>query len=142
MKIKSKRPNKQRKYLHEMGLHERKKKVKGHLSKELKKELKKRSIGLRKGDEVKIMRGSHKGFKGKIARIDRKNSRIFIDKLARKKADGTEILLGITAAKLMVLSIAPGRETGEKTQTTKTETKTASKAQKKEDIWAEEGGDA
>ena len=135
MKIKSKRPNKQRKYLHEMGLHERKKKVKGHLSKELKKELKKRSIGLRKGDEVKIMRGSHKGFKGKIIRVDRKHSRIFIDKLARKKADGTEILLGVPAAKLMVLSIAAGRE--EKTQTTKTEN-VKQKTQEKEDIWKEE----
>lgn len=132
MKIKSKRPNKQRKYLHSMALHEQKKKVSAHLSKELKKELKKRSIGLRKGDEVKIMRGSHKGFKGKIARIDRKNARIFIDKLARKKADGTEILLPITAAKLMVLAIATGREETQKTENVKAKTK------EKEDIWKDE----
>ncbi|MDO8537248.1 MAG: 50S ribosomal protein L24 [archaeon] len=139
MKVKSKRPNKQRKYLHSMALHERKKKVKGHLSKELRKELKKRSIGLRKGDEVKIMRGSNKGFKGKIARVDRTHAKVFIEKLSRKKADGTEILMGVTAAKLMVLSIAAGRE--EKTQSSKTETKTTGKANKKEDIWAEDGGD-
>ena len=131
MKIKSKKPNKQRKHLHSMALHEQKKKVSAHLSKELRKELKKRSIGLRKGDEVKIMRGSHKGFKGKIARIDRKNARIFIEKLARKKADGTEILLPVTAPKLMVLAIATGRE--EKTENVKPKTK------EKEDIWKEEG---
>ena len=129
MKIKSKKPNKQRKYWKQMALHEQKKKLKGHLSKELRKELKKRSIGLRKGDEVKIMRGSHKGFRGKIARVERKNARVFIEKLARKKADGTEILLPVNAAKLMVVSLTAR----EGTKTEKIETKN-----KQEDIWEEE----
>jgi large subunit ribosomal protein L24 len=52
----SKQPRKQRKYLYNMDLHNVKKLMSAHLSKELMKKYGKRNIPIRKGDKVKIMR--------------------------------------------------------------------------------------
>jgi large subunit ribosomal protein L24 len=104
-KIKSSKPRKQRKKVLELPLHLRKKLVSAHLSKELRKQLKKRSLPVRKGDKVRVLRGKHKGFTGKIARVDYRKGKVFIEKLTRKKADGTEVLLPLNASNLLLLEI-------------------------------------
>ena len=69
---KSKKPRKQRKFLKLAPLHIRRKMIAAHLSKELREKYKRRSIPVRKGDEVKIMRGEFKGMIGKIVKVDTK----------------------------------------------------------------------
>ncbi len=103
--MKSSKPSKQRKVFYNMPLHHQTSRVSGHLSKELRKELEKRSIALRKGDKVKIVRGSKKGKEGKISRINRERARIYIEKIIRKKSDGTEILVPINPSNIVVLEI-------------------------------------
>ena len=66
----SKKPGKKRKLLYQAPLHKRKKFLSARLSKELTKQLKRRSLSLRKGDEVKIVRGQFKKTTGKISKID------------------------------------------------------------------------
>lgn len=102
---KSSRPSKQRKWLKEMKLHERKKKVTCHLSKSLKKELGKRSIEAKKGDKAKIMRGKHKKFEGKIIKINKKKGKIFLEKLLRRTASGIEKPIAIDASKIMLTEV-------------------------------------
>lgn len=58
------------------------------LTKELRKKYGIRSIPVRKDDEVLVVRGSHKGQKGKVLQVYRKRWAIYIDKLTKNKADG------------------------------------------------------
>ncbi|MEE9323185.1 MAG: 50S ribosomal protein L24 [Candidatus Aenigmarchaeota archaeon] len=100
--VASKQPRKQRKYRHSAPLHVRQKFVSSHLSEVLRKRFERRSLPLRKGDEVKVMRGSDKGFKGKVERIDLKNSKVYVEGLNVKKVDGSEVLKPINPSNLLI----------------------------------------
>jgi len=101
----SKKPTKQRKKTEEMPLHQRKRLVSAHLSKELRDSLKRRSLPVRKGDTVRIVRGKYRGKTGKVAKVDLRKARVYIEKLTRKKVDGTEVLIPFNASNLMVIGI-------------------------------------
>jgi len=103
--VRSIQPRKQRKYRYNAPLHIRHKLVSAHLSLELRKKYGKRSIPLRKGDEVKIMRGEFKGLKGIIERVDLKKLKVYIDTLKTKKSDGSEVLRAIDPSNLMITSL-------------------------------------
>ncbi|MGC8993263.1 MAG: 50S ribosomal protein L24 [Candidatus Aenigmatarchaeota archaeon] len=102
---KSKKPRKQRKFLREAPLHIRRKIISAHLSKELREKYKRRSLPLRKGDEVKIMRGEFKGTIGKIVRIDTKNYKVYVDTAKKKRTVGTEYLVPISPSNLMIIKL-------------------------------------
>lgn len=103
--MKSKKPKKQRKTFYEKPLHQRQKEVSAHLDKKLAGELGLKAISLRKGDSVKVLRGDFKGKSGKIARIDLSKMRVFVEKIAKKKADGTETLVPLHASNLLLVSM-------------------------------------
>ncbi len=105
IKMKTKKPSKQRRRLYKGKLHERKNVLSAHLSKELRKETGKRSLMVKKGDKIKIMRGQHKKKEGKILQVDHKKAKIFIEKITRKKADGTEKLIPFKASNLVLLEL-------------------------------------
>jgi len=100
--IASKQPRKQRKYRHKAPLHVRQRFVSAHLSEVLRSRFGKRSLPLRKGDDVKVMRGSDKGFKGKVERIDLKTSKVYVEGLNVKKVDGSEVLKPIEPSNLLI----------------------------------------
>ncbi len=101
----SKKPAKQHKYVHQAPLHVRTSFMSSHLSKELQKKYTTRTITVRKGDKVKILRGSYKGISGKINRVDRKNIRIYIDGAERTKSDGSKSFYGIHPSKVLVTEL-------------------------------------
>ncbi len=85
------KPRKQRKYNYNAPLHIRHKFLNAHLSKALKEKYGKRSLPLRTGDEVLVMRGAFKKKKAKVASIDIKKTRITLEGIQRSKKDGTKI---------------------------------------------------
>lgn len=105
MKVKSKKPRKQRKFLYEAPLHLRRKMISAHLSKELKEKYKTRSLPVRKGDEVEIMRGEFKKRRGKISRIDTKKYKVYIEGVTRKRTDGTERQVPIHPSNLRIINL-------------------------------------
>ncbi len=60
----------------------------GHLSKDLKTKYDVRSIPVRKGDTVKVVRGSFKGREGKVTTVYRKKWCIHVEKITREKVNG------------------------------------------------------
>ncbi len=104
----SKQPRKQRKYRYNAPFHVRKKFISAHLSKELIKKYKKRSVPLRKGDEVEVMRGKYKKRTGKISRIDLKKLKVYIEGITRKRVAGTEVPLGFQPSNLRIMSLNLG----------------------------------
>ncbi len=101
----STQPRKQRKYRYNAPLHVRRKFISAHLSRELRERYGKRSIPLRKGDEVVVMKGGFKGFTGNIDRIDMSESKVFIDGVKRKKVDGSEIPVPIDPSNVMITKL-------------------------------------
>lgn len=102
---KSKKPRKQRKFLYEADLHLRRKLISAHLSKELREKYKRRSLPLRKGDEVEVMRGKFKGMKGKVTKVDLKNYRVYVEGVTIRKTDKTTRLAPIHPSKLRIINL-------------------------------------
>jgi large subunit ribosomal protein L24 len=101
----SKSPRKQRKYRYNAPLHVKRKFVSVHLSKELRTKHKKRSIPVRKGDEIIVLRGKYKKRTGKVSRVDLIHGRVYVDGITRKKVAGTEIPVSFTPSNLMITSL-------------------------------------
>jgi len=103
--MKTKKPSKQRKRLYNAPNHRRGVILSAHLSSDLRQSHNTRSVPLRTGDTVRVLRGDYKGFEGKILRVDRKKYKIFIDGINREKADGTSILVPIHPSKVEVVRL-------------------------------------
>ena len=101
----SKQARKQRKYRYNAPLHLRHKFLSANLSKELRKKYGMRSLSLRKGDEVLILRGSFRKKTGKIVSVDLKRKRVVIEGINRKKAEGTKVNVYFDSSKLQIQSL-------------------------------------
>ena len=101
----SKQPRKQRKRLYKSPLHRREKVLRSTLSKELRKELGTRSIRVRTGDLVRIMRGKWRGHEGKVIGVDVAHGRVYVEGVTLKRSDGTEVPYPIHPSNLMILEL-------------------------------------
>ncbi|MFA5571525.1 MAG: 50S ribosomal protein L24 [Crenarchaeota archaeon] len=102
---KTKNPGKQRKMLHNAPAHIRQKIMAAPLSSELSASRGAKTLPVRKGDTVRILRGDNKGFEGKISRVDRKMYRIYLEGLTREKVDGTNIFLSVHPSKVQIRNL-------------------------------------
>ena len=100
--MKTTKPGKQRKRMHQAPLNERYKRFSAPLSPKLKEKHNTNSVPVRTIDTVKITRGDRKGFEGKVSRVDRKKYRIFVEGVTREKVDGTTTLIPIHPSKVMI----------------------------------------
>ena len=105
MKTKTRKPGKQRKRLYNAPHHRRGSILSAHLSSELRESHNTRSIPVRAGDTVRILRGDYKGFEGKILRVDRGRYRVFVEGINREKADGTSVLVPIHPSKVELVRL-------------------------------------
>ncbi|MBS7654390.1 MAG: 50S ribosomal protein L24 [Candidatus Bathyarchaeia archaeon] len=105
MKNKTSKPGKQRKRLFQAPYHMRGKILSAHLSSELRNSYNTRSLPIRRGDAVRILRGDYKGVEGKVLRVDRKKYRIFIEGITRQKSDGTTVLVPIHPSKVKIIRL-------------------------------------
>jgi large subunit ribosomal protein L24 len=94
---------KQRKYRYNAPLHIRQKYATSILSKELRKKLNKRSIMLKKGDSVKVMRGQFKKKTGKVEEIDLGKIAVYVSGIEAVKKDGTKSRVSLNPSNLMII---------------------------------------
>jgi large subunit ribosomal protein L24 len=99
------KPSKQRKMLFQAPDHIRYKHFAAPLAPELRKSYGTRSLPVRSGDTVRVMRGDHKGFEGKVARVDRRKFRIYVEGLTREKVDGSTVFVPIHPSKVMITKL-------------------------------------
>ena len=99
------RPGKQRKFTANAPLHLKKKLVNANLSKELRKRYGRRSFALKKGDMVKIMRGSFKKKTGKIIEVDTKKMKVQIEGMQMKKQDGSKVNVKFNPSSLQITEL-------------------------------------
>jgi len=103
--IASKQPRKQRKYAINAPLHTRHKFLSAHLSKDLRNKYGKRSIPVRKGDEVLVMRGNFKKKKAKITIVNLKRGKVFLENIQRSKRDGSKVNIPFYPSNLMIITL-------------------------------------
>lgn len=101
----SKQARKQRKYRYNAPTHIRRKLISAHLDKALRNEYKKRSLPVRKGDEVKVLVGTYKGRNGKIARVDLKSLKVFIEEIKIRKVSGQEVQVAIEPSNIIITKL-------------------------------------
>lgn len=101
----SKQPKKQRKYRSNAPLHIKHKFMASHLSKELRQKHNKRSITLRKGDKIKILRGNFKGKSGVVERVVSKRDKIYVNGIEVIKKDGTKQLVPLRPSNLLITQL-------------------------------------
>src|SRR4030067_2739738 len=99
-------PGKQRSRLFNAPAHKRHKLMSAHHAPELMKSHGARTLPVRKGDTVRIMRGDHEGFEGKVSTVDLKNYRIFLEGLTREKVDGTVIFVSVHPSKVLIKNLS------------------------------------
>ena len=101
----TKNPDKQRKKLFNAPAHIRHKLMAAPLSAELFAQRGVKALPVRKGDTVRIMRGDHKGFEGKISKVDLKRYRVTLEGLTREKVDGTTVFVTLHPSKIMIKTL-------------------------------------
>ena len=96
-------PRKQRKALYTAPLHIRRKIMSANLSKDLRADIGKRSLPIRVGDKVQVVRGDFKGHEGKVESIDAKRYKVTVEGVTLSKPDGNAVLLPIHPSNLMII---------------------------------------
>lgn len=101
----SKKPRKQRKYRLTAPLHIKQKLAHSHLSKELRKKYGRRSIGIRKGDRVRVMRGRFRKHEGKVESVNIGKASVLVSGAEITKKDGNKKLIGLDPSNLMIMEM-------------------------------------
>lgn len=103
--IASVQPRKQRKYVANAPPHKRRAMMGVTLSKELRKKQGTRSVAVRKGDKVKIVRGQYKGKEGVIERVDTKKVKVYLTGIEVNKRDGSKQLIPFHPSNTMIITL-------------------------------------
>jgi len=112
-----------------------------NLSRELRKKYGKRNVVVRKGDSVKIMRGSYKGKSGKVLEVKTKMSGIYVEGIQIKKRDGSKANVKLRPSNLQIIELNMDdkkrnikKESKKEVSKKKEKKETTKKADKKEKV--------
>jgi large subunit ribosomal protein L24 len=101
----STQPRKQRKFIYKAPLHVRHKLMSVTLSEELREQYGRRSIPVKTGDTVKVMRGDFKDHEGKVEKVDLKNYRVMIEGMSVQKPDGNKVYHAVHPSNIMIIEL-------------------------------------
>lgn len=104
-KTRSSQPRKQRLARAHAPHHVARKQMASHLSEELLLKYNRRSATVIAGDEVKVLRGDHRGKTGKIVGVDVSVRKVVVEGITNKKADGTEVALPVDPSNLLIVRL-------------------------------------
>lgn len=102
MKATPRKPSTVRRRWFNAPLHRRRKYLSAPLSPELRAEYGIRSLPVRKGDTVVVLKGDWKMKEGKVTRVDTKRMRIYIEGLTRERMDGSTVPIPIRPWNVMI----------------------------------------
>ena len=101
----SKKPRKQRKWLANAPLNKRRKMMGARLSDDLREKYKRKSLPVRKGDTVKVMRGEFKGTSGEVTSLNLKSYKIYVSGITIKKANARDVERPINPSNVMITGL-------------------------------------
>ncbi len=101
----SEKARKQRKRRENAPKHRKRKMMSSMLSEKLKDKYGTNSVPVIEGDEVQVMRGSFKGHIDKVAEVDRRNEKVFIEDVTVEKADESKQPFGVHPSNLKIMDL-------------------------------------
>ncbi len=101
----SKAPKKQRRRIYKSPLHSRRNMLKCRLDEFLQEEYGIRSMRIKKGDLVRIMRGQFRDTEGKVIAVDYRNIRVHLENATVTRADGKEAQIPMHPSNLMLVKL-------------------------------------
>lgn len=101
----STKPSKVRKRMLYAPWHVRNKMLNARLSDELRSKYDVKTVRVRKGDSVKIVRGEFAGVEGKVTSVDLKTGRITVEGVFRENIRGKQVPVKIHASKVIITSL-------------------------------------
>ena len=104
-RISPKSPRKQRRFVRNSGQHAHRSMLRCRLDDPLREEYGLRSLNVKKGDLVRIMRGQFRDTEGKILGVDYSAIRVFVDGASTTKADGKEARVPLHPSSLMLVKL-------------------------------------
>lgn len=85
--------------------HRRSRRVGATLSPDLRMQYGTRSIRVKKGDSIKVIRGEYSGIEGKVNKVHTDSGRLAIEGIQREKVRGGNIPVLIHASNVMIVSL-------------------------------------
>jgi len=98
-------PRKQRKMIYEAPKHVRRKMMRSHLSDELYARYGVRNFVVRKGDIVRVMRGSAKGHEGKVVEVNLKKMKVAVEGVTIRRTDNKSVQRWLDPSNLMIIKL-------------------------------------
>ncbi len=102
---KSVQTRKQRKFKHNAPNHVRQKAMGVHLSKELAKKHGTKTMAVRKGDTVKIVRGQFSKKTGNVMQVKAKVGKVYIEGIENVKKDGSKAFYPLKPSNIMITEL-------------------------------------
>jgi len=101
----STQPRKQRKYRYNAPINIKRKFLTVNLAKDLRNKHGTRNVQIRKGDKVKILRGTHKSKTGTVEKINLTKLKIYITGIELTKKDGSKTKAPINPTNLQITEL-------------------------------------
>ena len=101
----SKQPRKQRKALYNAPAHARGKNLSASLSKDLREKVGTRTLPVKAGDKVRVVRGDFKGHEGEVLTVDYGSYKVTIEEVTLSKPDGTATFLPVDPSNLVIIDV-------------------------------------
>jgi large subunit ribosomal protein L24 len=108
----TKQPSKKRKQLYTAPLHQKRKKLTAPLSEALAEREGVKQLVIRKGDTVRIRKGSFKGIEGEVSKVDYKNMRLTIEGVTFEKSDGSAQHFPVQACNCEIINLKNMKDKG------------------------------
>jgi len=105
VRIASKQPRKQRQARYNAPPHARGSLLHAPLADDLRKKYEKRTFRVVKGDTVRVTRGDHAGKEGLVDYVLPGKTKIVVDGVSVKKADGTEVPRPIDPSNVVIIKL-------------------------------------
>ena len=96
-------PRKQRKARYNAPAHARGKYLSASLSKELRDKVGSKTLPIRSGDKVRVLRGDFKGHEGEVLTVDYGAYKVTIEEVTLSKPDGTATFLPVDPSNLVII---------------------------------------
>ncbi len=101
----SEKPEKQRKRQKNASHHKKRKIMSSTLAEDLREKYGTRSLPVREGDEVEVMRGGFKGHIDDVAQVDSRHEKVYIEDVTVQKADESKEPFGIHPSNLKITKL-------------------------------------
>ena len=96
-------PRKQRKARYTAPAHARGKYLSASVSKDLREKIGKKSLPVRSGDKVQVVRGDFKGHEGEVLSVDYGSYKVTVENITLSKPDGTVTFVPIDPSNMVII---------------------------------------